>query len=136
MVTSRYHIAFIYLLSVFLSLGIALYTAQSETPSSPVIATAGAPAQAPSTTRTVNRSHPGSQTGMLTSARGRAVLIDKNTYRLASAILIEDRKGMPISLEELRGFSWNTGLELVTTYWVALNEVTQIIVTLPEEERT
>jgi hypothetical protein len=76
MVTSRYHIAFIYLLSVFLSLGIALYTAESETPSSPVIATAGAP--------------------------------------------------------ELGGFSWNTGHELVTTYWVALNEVTQIIVTLPE----
>jgi hypothetical protein len=50
MVTSRYSIAFIFLLSVFLSLGIALYTTQSETPSLPVIATAVAPAQAPSTT--------------------------------------------------------------------------------------
>jgi hypothetical protein len=132
MVTSRYSIAFIFLLSVFLSLGIAIYTAQSETANLLMTATTAASTQASSTMPTVNRSRPGSHTGVMTSARGRAVVIDKNTYRLSSAILIEDRKGMPISLEELRSFGWNGGLELRITYWLTLNEITQIIVTLAE----
>ena len=64
MATSRYSIAFIFLLSIF-SFGIALYT----------------------------------------------VLIEKNTYRLATAILIEDRKDTSISVEQRRGFCSDRGLE-------------------------
>jgi hypothetical protein len=49
MATSRYSIAFIFLLNIFFSLGIALYTAQAEAQNSPVIDSAITPVQTLST---------------------------------------------------------------------------------------
>lgn len=131
MVRPRRAVAATVFLSAFLSVTIGPFNTsffQGSSHDMPAVWAQGLPP----TLATVDRSRSGSHTGVLTRARGRTVQIDKNIYPLATAILIEDRKGMPISLEELRGFSWNTGLEVMITYWSSLNEVTQIIVTLPE----
>jgi hypothetical protein len=80
----------------------------------------------------IARTLPGSRTGMLTEAKGGAVLIDHTNYVLAPDALIEDRAGNQLQLQNL---FWND-VELPVQYWLgtggAQNLITQMIVTLAE----
>jgi hypothetical protein len=68
----------------------------------------------------------------MTRAHARTVLIDRDHHPLAPEILIEDRKGSPLTIETLQRFRWNSGIEIEVRYWGPANMITQMIVTLPE----
>jgi hypothetical protein len=80
----------------------------------------------------VNRSLPGSLTGILTKASLGAVRIDRSTYPLAPRALIEDKFGMPLMSQDLH---WDD-VEFDVRYWLGTeetrNQIIQMIVTFPE----
>ena len=80
----------------------------------------------------IDRGRSGSQSGLMTRAHARTVLIDRNRYPLAPEILIEDRKGSPLTVEALQRIRWNSDIEIEVKYWGPANGITQMIVTLPE----
>ena len=80
----------------------------------------------------IDRGRSGSRSGLMTRAHARTVLIDRDQYPLAPEILIEDRKGSPLTVEALQRFRWNSGIEIEVKYWGPEHEITQMIVTLPE----
>jgi hypothetical protein len=80
----------------------------------------------------IDRGLSGSRSGLMTRVHARTVLIDRNHYPLAAEVLIEDRKGAPLTVEALQRFRWNSGIEIEVKYWGPVNVITQMIVTLPE----
>lgn len=80
----------------------------------------------------INRSLPGSHTGILTQAQGPVVQINRNVYRLAPLALVEDKHGTPLNVHDLK---WQD-VEFRVQYWTAAelgpNHITQLIINFPE----
>ena len=86
----------------------------------------------PGASVSINRSLPGSSIGILTSAQGPAVRIDRDTYTLTPFALVEDKFGTPLSVNDLK---WND-VEFRVQYWIARdlgpNHIMQLIINFPE----
>ena len=93
---------------------------------------AWAQGNAPSLLSKINRTYSGSRTGVLTTAKGGTVRIDKSQYRVAAGALIEDAHGNPLPLHE---YAWD-GVEIPVQYWLGSgeteNQIVQMILTFAE----
>lgn len=80
----------------------------------------------------VDRSIPGSSTGILLMAKEGKVQIDRATYPLAAGVLIEDHKGQSLSVTDLH---YEGGAPEVQ-FWLGTdntrNQIVQIVVTFPQ----
>ena len=85
--------------------------------------------QAPSTMN-INRSLPGGKNGKVTMMSQTAVEIDKVAYSLAPNVRIEMQTGAPLPVTS----SWSKLLHypVPVRYWATGNQITQMILTLPE----
>jgi len=98
------------------------------TPTRPHAASQSSP-QAPSTMK-INLSLPGGKNGKVTMMSQTAVEIDKVAYVLAPTVRIEMQTGAPLPVTS----SWSKILHypVPVRYWTTGNQVTQMILTLPE----
>ena len=92
-------------------------------------ATAESSPQAPNTMK-INRSLPGGKNGKVTRMSKTAVEIDKVPYILAPTVRIEMQTGAPLPVTS----TWSKLLHypVPVRYWATGDQVTQMILTLPE----
>jgi len=85
--------------------------------------------QAPNTMK-INRSLPGGKNGKVTKMSKTAVVIDTVAYDLAPTVRIEMQTGNPLPVTS----TWSKLLHypVPVRYWATGNQVTQMILTLPE----
>ena len=80
----------------------------------------------------INRALPGSRTGVLTSAQGPVLQINRDMYRLAPTALVEDKHGTALSVQDLK---WQD-VEFRVQYWTASelgpNHISHLIINFPE----
>lgn len=105
-----------------------------------VVAPAGLPAWAQGTqsagtqilTTQINRSLPGSKTGILTRAKGTSLVIDRANYVLAPGAPVENKGGTPLELPDIQA----DGVAYDVQYWLgtgsADKQITQMVITFPE----
>ncbi len=91
-----------------------------------------APQVQPAQPAKIDRSLPGSRTGILTRAKGGTVWIDRASYALAPNALVEKKAGTPLQLQD---YQWD-GVAYNVQYWLgtgsADRQITQLIITFPE----
>jgi hypothetical protein len=85
--------------------------------------------QSPNTMK-INRSLPGGKNGKVTMMTKTAVMIDKVAYVLAPTVRIEMQTGAPLPVTS----TWSKLLHypVPVRYWATDNQITQMILTLPE----
>src|SRR5207245_10039723 len=91
-----------------------------------------APQVRPTRPAQIDRSLPGSRRGTLTKAQGTTVWIDRASYVLAPAALVENKSGSPLELRQYQGDS----VAFEVQYWLGIGsadrQITQLIITFPE----
>jgi hypothetical protein len=80
----------------------------------------------------INHDLPGSRAGILTSAQGAMLHIDRVVYALSPLALVEDKFGTPLTLRDIQ----SNDVEYRVLYWVATdksqNQIVQLVVSFPE----
>ena len=80
----------------------------------------------------INRTLPGSRTGILTKAEGAMLQIDHVSYTLSPVALVEDKFLTPLTIKDIQCHD----VEYAVRYWIATDhdhsQILQLIVTFPE----
>lgn len=100
----------------------------------PVAWAQSAPSTVPQVLRLppIDRSLPGAKQGLLTSAKGTTMVIDRDDYVLALGAALETQHGAPVMLQRVPA----DNVEYRVQYWlgtgIANKQITQMIIFFPE----